>query len=136
MFFFFFLMRRRPPISTRTDTLFPYTTLFRAKANRIVAVDECFGQNRTPTSLLGNPVRGRYRLAAQLFPTAGLEIRFNLPLAGRLPSAVEDHLLQGFDEGCNRTAPEGQRETVPRFGQRRIVRSEEQTSELQSLMRN
>src|SRR3546814_8191266 len=50
------------------------------KANRIVAVDECFGQNRAPTSLLGNPVRGRYRLAAQLFPTAGLEIRFNLPL--------------------------------------------------------
>src|SRR3546814_9456683 len=73
------------------------------------------------SDLLGNPVRGRYRLAAQLFPTAGLEIRFNLPLAGRLPSAVEDHLLQGFDEGCNRTAPEGQRETVPRFGQRRIV---------------
>src|SRR3546814_17549491 len=25
----FFLMIRRPPISTRTDTLFPYTTLFR-----------------------------------------------------------------------------------------------------------
>src|SRR3546814_4345670 len=23
-------MRRRPPISTRTDTLFPYTTLFRS----------------------------------------------------------------------------------------------------------
>src|SRR3546814_1042977 len=27
--FFFFLMIRRPPRSTRTDTLFPYTTLFR-----------------------------------------------------------------------------------------------------------
>src|SRR3546814_13755507 len=27
---FFFLMRRRPPKSTRTDTLFPYTTLFRS----------------------------------------------------------------------------------------------------------
>src|SRR3546814_17400847 len=27
---FFFLVRRRPPISTRTDTLFPYTTLFRS----------------------------------------------------------------------------------------------------------
>src|SRR3546814_16487879 len=27
---FFFLMRRRPPRSTRTDTLFPYTTLFRS----------------------------------------------------------------------------------------------------------
>src|SRR3546814_21132645 len=30
MFIFFFLMRRRPPRSTRTDTLFPYTTLFRS----------------------------------------------------------------------------------------------------------
>src|SRR3546814_4768145 len=29
-FVFFFLMRRRPPRSTRTDTLFPYTTLFRS----------------------------------------------------------------------------------------------------------
>src|SRR3546814_13675106 len=27
---FFFLMIRRPPESTRTDTLFPYTTLFRS----------------------------------------------------------------------------------------------------------
>src|SRR3546814_18527555 len=30
MWFFFFLMIRRPPSSTRTDTLFPYTTLFQA----------------------------------------------------------------------------------------------------------
>src|SRR3546814_11210591 len=29
-FFFFFLIIRRPPRSTRTDTLFPYTTLFRS----------------------------------------------------------------------------------------------------------
>src|SRR3546814_11942767 len=29
-FSFFFLMIRRPPRSTRTDTLFPYTTLFRS----------------------------------------------------------------------------------------------------------
>src|SRR3546814_11478271 len=28
----FFLMIRRPPRSTRTDTLFPYTTLFRSSA--------------------------------------------------------------------------------------------------------
>src|SRR3546814_14082214 len=32
--FFFFLMIRRPPRSTRTDTLFPYTTLFRSPAGR------------------------------------------------------------------------------------------------------
>src|SRR3546814_10885894 len=30
-FLFFFLMIRRPPRSTRTDTLFPYTTLFRSE---------------------------------------------------------------------------------------------------------
>src|SRR3546814_18863685 len=35
---FFFLMIRRPPISTRTDTLFPYTTLFRS-LGRLVPVD-------------------------------------------------------------------------------------------------
>src|SRR3546814_11646429 len=31
---FFFLMIRRPPRSTRTDTLFPYTTLFRSPQDR------------------------------------------------------------------------------------------------------
>src|SRR3546814_20294817 len=31
---FFFLMIRRPPRSTRTDTLFPYTTLFRSLLER------------------------------------------------------------------------------------------------------
>src|SRR3546814_8837982 len=31
-FYFFFLMIRRPPRSTRTDTLFPYTTLFRSES--------------------------------------------------------------------------------------------------------
>src|SRR3546814_19060934 len=30
LYFLFFLMIRRPPRSTRTDTLFPYTTLFRS----------------------------------------------------------------------------------------------------------
>src|SRR3546814_5357508 len=34
---FFFLMRRRPPRSTRTDTLFPYTTLFRSIRGAAVA---------------------------------------------------------------------------------------------------
>src|SRR3546814_14125766 len=34
MCFFFFLMIRRPPRSTRTDTLFPYTTLFRSTIKR------------------------------------------------------------------------------------------------------
>src|SRR3546814_10296910 len=33
VFCIFFLMRRRPPRSTRTDTLFPYTTLFRSQGD-------------------------------------------------------------------------------------------------------
>src|SRR3546814_10806504 len=42
LIFFFFLMIRRPPRSTRTDTLFPYTTLFRSPT----------GQG----NIIGNPI--------------------------------------------------------------------------------
>src|SRR3546814_1548893 len=35
---FFFLMIRRPPRSTRTDTLFPYTTLFRSPCTTLSVV--------------------------------------------------------------------------------------------------
>src|SRR3546814_5529704 len=42
---FFFFMVRRPPRSTLTDTLFPYTTLFRSVDGGVVVVrsDEPFG---------------------------------------------------------------------------------------------
>src|SRR3546814_2947472 len=36
--FLFFLMIRRPPRSTRTDTLFPYTTLFRSHSRDALCV--------------------------------------------------------------------------------------------------
>src|SRR3546814_16703336 len=36
-------MIRRPPRSTRTDTLFPYTTLFRSRAGREVDVVDVLG---------------------------------------------------------------------------------------------
>src|SRR3546814_14132436 len=36
----FFLMRRRPPRSTRTDTLFPYTTLFRSRTQAPVEISQ------------------------------------------------------------------------------------------------
>src|SRR3546814_17529348 len=38
--YFFFVMLRRPPISTRTDTPFPYTTLFRANMRVLLIEDE------------------------------------------------------------------------------------------------
>src|SRR3546814_8192029 len=41
VFVFFFLMIRRPPRSTRTDTLFPYTTLFRSVHNGLKAGETC-----------------------------------------------------------------------------------------------
>src|SRR3546814_15791957 len=53
MLVFFFLMIRRPPRSTRTDTLFPYTTLFRsrrveqpARIGLLVADDQPLGLER------------------------------------------------------------------------------------------
>src|SRR3546814_8323992 len=48
---FFFLMIRRPPRSTRTDTLFPYTTLFRSGRSVILfnyaGVASSTGENAT-----------------------------------------------------------------------------------------
>src|SRR3546814_11491110 len=43
LLWFFFLMIRRPPRATRTDTLFPYTTLFRSELirNLVCAVATC-----------------------------------------------------------------------------------------------
>src|SRR3546814_17359236 len=43
IFDFFFLMIRRPPRSTRTDTLFPYTTLFRSLLEIADAADFLIG---------------------------------------------------------------------------------------------
>src|SRR3546814_2301231 len=55
---FFFLMIRRPPRSTRTDTLFPYTTLFRSKCTAccdmpiITFVNKLDRESRDPFDLL------------------------------------------------------------------------------------
>src|SRR3546814_19057975 len=63
---FFFLMIRRPPRSTRTDTLFPYTTLFRS-----VVVPMLGGQVRFDDIVLQPPAGDE-----------GLRIRFGLALQG------------------------------------------------------
>src|SRR3546814_12176793 len=42
-FYFFFLRIRQPPRSTRTDTLFPYTTLFRSDFAKLVDGDRGVG---------------------------------------------------------------------------------------------
>src|SRR3546814_14602585 len=54
----FFLMIRRPPRSTRTDTLFPYTTLFRSWSRWVRRGSALFSRKWTPERL---PVRRRER---------------------------------------------------------------------------
>src|SRR3546814_2860727 len=94
--FCFFLMLRRPPISTRTDTLFPYTTLFRSMRPRDIAALRQLGQkHRAP------------RLGPASMARLG---HLNRPVLPR-----RDHILHR-----------------PSF---QTARSEEHTSELQSLMR-
>src|SRR3546814_18767459 len=44
----FFLMIRPPPRSTRTDTLFPYTTLFRANEPRYLKLPDIMKAKKKP----------------------------------------------------------------------------------------
>src|SRR3546814_8576103 len=98
-------MRRRPPRSTRTDTLVPYTTLFRSAGK-------------------GNAVG--VGMADQPFADAGAEAVDEIDDAGGQAGAL-DHLDQpGQPE--RRLFRRLEDATVPE-------RSEEHTSELQSLMR-
>src|SRR3546814_12672256 len=57
VFCFFLLMIRLPPRSTRTDTLFPYTTLFRSEPlpkDRNSALGHCAQEERLTLALFAN----------------------------------------------------------------------------------
>src|SRR3546814_5066378 len=58
---FFFLMIRRPPRSTRTDTLFPYTTLFRSRNSAAVYKGEAVDVRR-----IGRDLGVRYVLQGSI----------------------------------------------------------------------
>src|SRR3546814_9391594 len=109
-------MIRRPPRSTRTDTLFPYTTLFRS----VRAEDR--------------PASGAARRAAAEDPQHHL-------FPGRYPASVlADDPQQPQHRGVLRPARgrDGDQAVSGRRGRMtelRAWRSEEHTSELQSLMR-
>src|SRR3546814_10622873 len=103
-------MIRRPPRSTRTDTLFPYTTLFRSQT-----VD--WGLDRVDAILCINMVH-----ISPWEATEGL-----MRGAGRLlPSGSPLYLYGPYIRADTDTAPSNRA-----FDER----SEEHTSELQSLMR-
>src|SRR3546814_2798004 len=93
-------MLRRPPRSTRTDTLFPYTTLFRSPVTA-----RSGGENRHDSRCFLDPV-----VTAPVFGDRNTSAR-DLARTGPPPELG--------DQFMNLTQP----------------RSEEHTSELQSLMR-
>src|SRR3546814_7878022 len=62
---FFFLMIRRPPRSTRTDTLFPYTTLFRSSHTFARHLREPDRRNAREAAAAGCAVRPPFHLPAR-----------------------------------------------------------------------
>src|SRR3546814_10660315 len=78
IYFFFFLIIRRPPRSTRTDTRFPYTTLFRSE--RVVAPVEAVtildrGDGRLLLFAIGRvtgQIASRLRLLGAFFQHGGV----------------------------------------------------------------
>src|SRR3546814_4524518 len=53
-------MIRRPPRSTRTDTLFPYTTLFRSKENWLITLGVCTHLGCVPLGAAEGEPRGDF----------------------------------------------------------------------------
>src|SRR3546814_4902971 len=119
--FFFFLMIRRPPRSTRTDTLFPYTTLFRSFAHRCrlrgLHVGHRGGRRDVEVGLGQGDGR---RLARRAATVAGLA-RF---LAQFVLAQARDLVVRGVQLLVGDDHDRGV-----------VARSEEHTSELQSLVR-
>src|SRR3546814_14421623 len=86
-------MIRRPPRSTRTDTLFPYTTLFRSLQDRFHRLTW-----RTPIHTLR--LRGRYPLkliAVPEDPFFGDVARGNALLEGKLRFRGEERAIDTLD---------------------------------------
>src|SRR3546814_5117727 len=123
---FFFLMIRRPPRSTRTDTLFPYTTLFRALFRGAV-LDRL---QRLPGPGLRRPEPGDPQCGA--FPHQGRRTGAYRLSDRRADASVPDVLHPCPLRRLHRRIVRARRPAAVRpVGQR----SEEHTSEPPSLMR-
>src|SRR3546814_3398082 len=150
-------MRRRPPRATRTDTLFPYTTLFRSEFRSLWVVQDAGA--RLPASPIVHAVRPL--LKALIVEIADLPrdgdgyagrvtqlILDQLRRAAPIPAALSWRRDEALAELCvalyadHRSAGQWARalgmssRTLSRRFETEIgMRSEEHTSELQSLMR-
>src|SRR3546814_1620934 len=115
---FFFLIRRRPPRSTRTDTLFPYTTLFRSNEDLPLLAAQ-------PGDADLNRRRRRARAGQQRRQKSQAQYpcRTPCPKNGSRDHNSPDKPHDAPDDALRLSAISLR------------VRSEENTSELQSLMR-
>src|SRR3546814_12599059 len=114
----FFLIIRRPPRSTRTDTLFPYTTLFRSFAG--------YGlPEAAPDDTLAELER------TTRFRTVWAAI--NLPAEERIDPPLAETIIYDADTQTYTVSSRSAAGFQFSFGP--ANRSEEHTSELQSLMR-
>src|SRR3546814_10258211 len=124
----FFLMIRRPPRSTRTDTLFPYTTLFRS----LIGHGDSPADPRLREWHMGCWT-GRTKpelIAAHADLYHAWRAGEYTPEGGETWEAFRARVAEGLRHWL--AAGQGDLLAVVHGG----VRSEEHTSELQSLMRN
>src|SRR3546814_5138570 len=112
-------MIRRPPRSTRTDTLFPYTTLFRSQVDALVLQRAPQPLDKDVVEKAAAPIHrdAHAGLLQALRPGPGGELAALVGVEDFWATIALDRLVQRLD------AEPG------------VQRSEEHTSELQSLMR-
>src|SRR3546814_10585425 len=120
----FFLMIRRPPRSTRTDTLFPYTTLFRSAG--VAGAGGARAGVRQRRQLIEWPLYLSEISAMKAGKDKVIAIHYTLTVDGEKVESSHDR-----DEQLWILLGHGQ--LIPGL-ETALERSEEHTSELQSLM--
>src|SRR3546814_4515362 len=113
----FFLMIRRPPRSTRTDTLFPYTTLFRSRAR--------VSPRLFPALVVGSALSLLFAVPSALAQNLTLSDALSRVASGDPTIAVSAAQRQAAEAAIR------QADVRPRDVIGVDVRSEEHTSELQ-----
>src|SRR3546814_18746993 len=105
-------MIRRPPRSTRTDTLFPYTTLFRSSEESTHEYFRIASGNHL-SSPLGNQRRGQYYCGSSAITHSFLGFR------RRFPHELHPLVLEPVSEGklpCYRKSIFGDNRFAVRIG--------------------
>src|SRR3546814_3484321 len=121
---FFFLMIRRPPRSTRTDPLFPYTTLFRSPSPSLTVPD---------LSIVVAPGVGEWSISAETITAPDGTAAPIIVSRGATGNPNASHTVFEYRPDVD---PVGAMPPAPALGEIATDdRSEEHTSELQSLMR-